>query len=486
MDKDFPLIIDDIKNGDCILVIGPDLHDFGDKSFFELMSADLLSDNTYKQSLDLLQKKSGKQLSDHPTDYIFLNEELLQSRDERAIANIGRIMKTFYDQQSVFDEPFQKIAHMNFPLIISLMPDDRLQKTFSKYGFEHNFAYYPKNGSNVGNVVEPTIEKPLIYNLLGNFATAEHIITFDHMFTFLYSIMRGGLPKPISICMSKAKSFIFLGVHFERWHSQLLLKIMTMNDKHKKVNKSNSLSSMAHYTISKDYKNDEQNDIRLFVGRRLQLKLYTDNPELFLDRIYTTLQVNGDLKRPPAPPVKVFISYTTSDQLKVRLINNVLRQNNITVIVDEDSLKGGEHIDKYILTKIQEADVVTPIVTERSLCSRYVIKEISTAIAEGKFLLPICIEEDLFKNPNLFQSCNNTAMDNIRSLAKKSLDEVGSNTTRNYSIEQQEWEDYRDTFPKVLEVLTKINSRMVSIEKLPDSMSFYLLEIKALADEKRG
>ena len=227
-------IIADIKRENCVLILGPDIVDFGDKSFFEAMCQEFIEDAGHKNIIDAAPQ------------YVFTNEELLQLMPTAKETTLLRMMEGFYQRQTAFDIPLKKISQIPFHLIISLMPDDRLQRIFISQNLDYNYGHYPREGAHAP-IEKPTKEKPLIYNLLGDFSELDAIITFDHLFTFLSGIMgKRELPQVIQETLKKAWTFVFLGVHFEKWYVQLLLRIITSKEKKDK------------YTI---LKNSNHNDV---------------------------------------------------------------------------------------------------------------------------------------------------------------------------------------------------------------------------------
>src|ERR1700733_11820059 len=103
-------IISDIESESCVLIIGHDIVDFGDKSFFQVLCEEIQKDQQYNQLLDISPQ------------YIFAHEELLQLKPSAKETILLRYMERFYAKQSQFDEPFRKISKIPFHLIVSFLP----------------------------------------------------------------------------------------------------------------------------------------------------------------------------------------------------------------------------------------------------------------------------------------------------------------------------------------------------------------------------
>lgn len=411
-------IITDIQKEECVLIIGPDIIDLGGKSFFETMCAELITNNTQTN------------LIDNAPQYIFPNEELLQLVHPRSETKIWRMIEAFYQKQTAFDEPLTKITQIPFHLIISLMPDDRLPKLFEKQNLDYNYGHYSREYS-LKPIEKPVKEKPLVYNLLGDFNERDAIITFDHLFSFLLSIMgKKELPQELRETLKKAKTLVFLGVHFEKWYVQLLLRIITSNDQKDK------------YTILKKRDN---NEVYTFVARRLELDFVETDPLKFLDSLYNECKQKGLLKKKRA---KVFLSYCHLDKETVRLINRKFSENDIDVLIDEHSMKGGEKIEEFI-HKIKEVDVVVPILSESSLLSRMVSKEIIATVEEKKNLYPCYIDKTILDDEIIDANAKSRVTEKLKTLIERRA-QRGIANTEDLNIEEESWREYYSNLFKIV------------------------------------
>jgi hypothetical protein len=360
-------IITDIKSENCVLIIGPDIIDYSGKSFFEIMCEFLFKDN---QSL----------FSTTP-QYIFENEELLQFQSTNKEPRVLTMMENFYKSQKELDEPFRKISQIPFHLIISLFPDDRLPNIYTGQKLDFSFGYHPKRAV-PRSVEKPTQARPLIYNLLGDLSKRDVIITFDHFFTFLSGILGSRqLPENLQEALDKPQTFLFLGVHFEKWYVQLLLRIISLN------NETNKL------TITKS--RQDNTEYSSFIAGRLGLEFLQQDPMEFLNALYTECKQQNFLKTIPSAAT-IFISYSHSDKEMVKKIKQHLEENNYMIIIDENDMKVGQKIDAFIDT-VKNVNIVMPLISRTSLQSPFVTKEIVITTDEMKHgkkirLLPFYID----------------------------------------------------------------------------------------------
>lgn len=137
-------------------------------------------------------------------------------------------IKKFYNQD--FPEVsavLNKIAQIRFSTIISLNPDTQLNKAFDYQSFMYEYAYHhPKITAD--ELSKPSCDEPLIYNLLGNIDVRESmVLTHEDLFEFLESAVEG---KSISTTLKgkvkSASNFIFIGLPFDKWHTQLLMRVL--------------------------------------------------------------------------------------------------------------------------------------------------------------------------------------------------------------------------------------------------------------------
>jgi hypothetical protein len=155
---------------------------------------------------------------------------------------IQREVKLFYETQNlgkeIAEDIFCKIAEMPFHLVISINPEAYLSEVCYKYGVKHRFSYFEFEGTAVAEVEEPTKETPLIYNLCGyKEKDASLVLDYDDLFRLMKAIFgTPGLPEKLLTSLKGAKTFICLGFDFEKWYTQLLLRMLS-GEKGKKIKK---------------------------------------------------------------------------------------------------------------------------------------------------------------------------------------------------------------------------------------------------------
>ncbi len=415
-------IVFEVTKGSCVLIIGPDIIDYGNKSFFELLCAAIEQDESYRESLK------------HGPQSVMLNEELFKLRSKKDEVAIRRFMTMFYDKQTQFNDPFRIISQIPFHLIISFFADTRLKKIFEEQNFPFQYSHQPKD-ENPDKVDTPTKDMPVLYNILGDLSKDDNILTFDDLFNYLSGILGNHqLPAAIQEALKKAKLFIFLGIHFEKWHVQLLLKIIT------------DQNISAKYTV---LKNAEHDDLCTFVASRLDIDFIECSPIEFLQDIYQQCMHQNILKnRVTKHKKKVFISYSHDDRVIAEKIENHLTNASIHVIRDERSMWGGQKINEFI-SIINDVDCVILLSSENSLLSKWVIKEVSITLKQASTYFLPCYIDKSFQDKDFITKAAEMADHKFKDIASK-ISDRGNNSIEDLIEDRKEWIEYNQNIHAVL------------------------------------
>ena len=120
-----------------------------------------------------------------------------------------------------------KLAQIPFSLIIPITPDNTMHQIYQKYNKKHDFLYY--NG-NKQKTDEPTKEKPVIYNLLGNPAfNGKYIFTHKQFFEYMNVLQEVKIPQKTEKKVKEAAHYLFIGIDFNKWYSRLLLFALNLD-----------------------------------------------------------------------------------------------------------------------------------------------------------------------------------------------------------------------------------------------------------------
>lgn len=212
----FEKILDYIANEQCALVIGPEIMRFEDKPM-NMYLRDRLYEQ-FKEEVAYYYQNDGLFL--FPSGDESVKSDLAQSLRKECYRLPG--LETF--QEGVL----KTIAQLPFHLIISINPDTFLTDIFYKYGITHRFSHYRKGDRPSDEVAPPTREQPLIYNIAGSVLEDESLVLdYDDLFSLIGSSLgAAGLPPGLQTALGNIRTYIFIGFPFEKWHTQVMLRIL--------------------------------------------------------------------------------------------------------------------------------------------------------------------------------------------------------------------------------------------------------------------
>lgn len=206
-------LIEDIEEQKCVLLIGPEIIQVEGKSLIRYVHESLLDTNQD----DIL--------------YYYRQDSLFLFQNEKSKFNVSRQLKRLYQKLEIESDIYRRIIEIPFHVIISLNPDTFLPNTASSrgYGIPHHFHFFMSNGEANEELVEPNMDTPLIYNLVGCVDEDESLVLdYEDLFRLLRrAFSPDGLPNNLRKKLKEARSFLFLGFDFEKWYSQLLLQLLT-------------------------------------------------------------------------------------------------------------------------------------------------------------------------------------------------------------------------------------------------------------------
>ena len=140
-------------------------------------------------------------------------------------------IKEYYRDNGQLNDMLKQLARIPCHLYISINPDLLMKQALEGYGVEHEFAYYVKEHTRE-DVTDPTLEKPLLYNLFGSIDDPKSLVfSYEDLIQYLFSIIRDfKLPQNLRSNLERSHYFIFLGFDFEKWYLKLLLKLFLLDE----------------------------------------------------------------------------------------------------------------------------------------------------------------------------------------------------------------------------------------------------------------
>ncbi len=205
-----------IEEEACVLVLGPELLAPGEGRSLQQALVDYLD----VANNDMI-------LRYYPDDQFFLFRESYH----RTL--VCHVIKKFFQEELAATDTLRKIAEIPFHIYLDVAPDKVLNKIFHDLELSCQYGLYRKN-KDPHAIETPTRKLPLIYNVFGSIDSDESLIlTHDDLYDYFKSIFaRKSMPQELKDKLQDAKNFIFLGVPFEKWYMQLLLRELEIHKPH--------------------------------------------------------------------------------------------------------------------------------------------------------------------------------------------------------------------------------------------------------------
>ncbi len=125
---------------------------------------------------------------------------------------------------------FEKIAEIPFPIVVTLTPDRLLSSVMKEKGIAHQCDFY-HFGQPARQQEAPVSELPMVYNLLGWVEEDESLVlTHNDLFGYLEAVFQGGkMNVDLKTELMQASNYIFLGLAYDKWYMQLLLRVLSLH-----------------------------------------------------------------------------------------------------------------------------------------------------------------------------------------------------------------------------------------------------------------
>lgn len=419
---DWESLITEIENGQCLVVVGTELTRHPeDKSLFESL-------------VDFL-KAEPKVNNQIETDFFFEHEELLHLHSPTARTPVNTQIKNFLASRKEFEEAFRMLSQLPFSVYLSFHWNKELYQHVKRIKkgteFLHSSRFELFNPASR----YPTNETPWVYNLLGNSDQSDIVLTFDDMFSYLQSMLKEtNLPSVVALKskLSEARSVLFLGVHFDKWYMQMLLRVLFPGDGERRI----------QYALG----DKASKEATSFIARRLKMEPLDVEPIELLGELYTQFRNAGKLNGK-----KVFFSYSHKDKEYMESIQSALQNAPIDWILDERNMDAGERIAKF-MHNVQRMDALVVLISANSLRSPYVLKEVQIARESNVTIIPLHLDESFLasdKGAELLSMAKEKILDvNRRMNERKQQDPFDS--TPDLKEEEQLWSEYGRNMPAIL------------------------------------
>jgi hypothetical protein len=208
-------ITDKIRREQCVLVAGP-----------ELFKGAANTDHGQGSLLAHLD------VSNNPHVYrYYADDDFFLFDDPYKRTLLCHQIKSYYDGLSP-QSSVNLLAQIPFHIFLLVAPHQLLQRSFDHQSFAYQSGYYvPNEEPNIIKV--PSRKNPLIYNAFGSVESEESILlTHDDLFNYFKSVFaQRSMPEQLKIQLRNIKTFIFLGVPFDKWYMQLLMRELDIHNR---------------------------------------------------------------------------------------------------------------------------------------------------------------------------------------------------------------------------------------------------------------
>ncbi|MVM33995.1 TIR domain-containing protein [Spirosoma sp. HMF4905] len=306
--------------------------------------------------------------------HVFPNEELFFFQRFDVRLEVADALQTFYRTHFGLQKFYNGLADLPFHLILSLIPDDTLKTTLEQKGLKVQFGFQPIRENPEPIAKLPSIDEPLIYNLLSKSDNDQQLIlTFDDLFTYLSNIFGPkDFPTNLNAVLRNANTYIFLGAMFDKWYMHLLLKKLCAHEAYRAA----AVTSLQHNALT-------------FVMNNFSLGVIDLEPSVFINELHAKCQQEGILRSQRSGnteekdgrhsissnyAVPIFISYARKDNLfkddlKLKLFQ--LENSGRVKIWADDALRAGEEWSNEIAMQLKRSKIIILLISDYFLNSTY-------------------------------------------------------------------------------------------------------------------
>jgi len=267
---DLPRLVSDIKTGKCALILGP-----------EIFHVNGLPLNTFVRN-SLLEKFPDQIAAYYERDGFFL----LRNPDDKP--EIQDEIRYLFQNMDMDEALLRKIIEIPFSAVLSVNPDTFLRDLSFHYGLPHRFAWFDAGKETDVDLPEadPDLLKqrvPLYYNLLGCVEKQSTLILdYDDLFRLFQGLIAAPkLPGRLLVRLAETTSYLFLGFQFDRWHTQLLLRLLDV----KRAARRFAFQSVVPQEVGGE----------AFLVNQFRIKFLGDETHL-LDQLYQAFAEEGNLR----------------------------------------------------------------------------------------------------------------------------------------------------------------------------------------------
>ncbi len=424
-DRDWRTLTYGISQGNCILVLGPEIP-LSDEAPDAGPGDQPLPPQFASQPTtlpEILAEKLCMEVAVTNLDPLNLSQvaEFYSQRYGRN--DLEADVVSFY-RQAPRSGVYADIAKIPFNIIVSLTHDPGLIAALEQEGRSPVVETYDFRGDQkaflgIGRDGTGTVEKPLVYNLCGHMDIPRSLVlTESDTLEFLSAVMskERDLPGDLRSHLRDANtSCLLLGFGLTRWYLRIMLQILNCN---KSETRSFALERI------RDREQAQLQQTTLYMSRGLRVESFDLEVGQFVGELRRRVEASGLTLQPGARPTgasvangsptngarptplaeapKIFISYASEDEDHAQGLYDSLSASGFDPWLDKQGLRGGDRWDDTIRGALDEVDYV--IVMQSAALARktfsYVNKEIAMALERQQlarrgicYVIPVRVDE---------------------------------------------------------------------------------------------
>lgn len=392
-DEDWDGLIDPIRTGKCILMLGPDAAGEEIDSHFKPFT-EILANNLAKSSdINGVAKSSGISIDTSNLAQVSLFYEMKTKKRVRP-----KVEAFYLKRQENTSRFHENLAALPFQLTVTSTPDDMFYNALKNANKNPIKALYDFSGNKNDFITggTGTADKPLVFYLYGAIENPNSLVLTENDFLdFLVKIASDNPPLPSNILSElrdKEKSFLFLGFGFRYWYLRILLHILQIESR-----------KYSSFALEQFDVNQLKNTIYYFSESEYKIQICNFELTKFAEELRSRYE-----RISPAPPSKqnlryaptVFISYASEDKAYAEKLYAEIESRGFRPWLDKENLRGGVQWDNQIEKMISEVDYFIVLQSEALVRKEegYVNKEINLALdrqlyfRRGGFIIPVLID----------------------------------------------------------------------------------------------
>lgn len=389
--REWRRLIRSIRDGKCILVLGP------------RAAIDPRDENAEPLCSQLARQQADDQ--DNITNPENLAQVAQQYRSARDRSDLELDIEDFFKPYNdTTTELHRNLAALPFPLYINLFFDRFMLNALRDHDDKETaFDYYHfRETRSAGR--EPSVQKPLVFNLFGEPDDPKSLVLSENdLLDFLVNVVKRTPPLQSNITSllypneNEKYAFLFLGLGFQQWHVRILLHALQMLG--------HQQPSLAIEDDS--FFQDEHKSTAVFFEQHHEITFHQESVSSFVAELRRRFEQEAGAKKEeeiiiPENAPTVFLCHRSTNQAEVAELEKKLHNHGIDTWRDRQNLRGGDNwnqVIQHILNKrcdyvliLQTWDMVNAV---RVYCKREIeiALDIQKEFGEFKFVIPVRLDD---------------------------------------------------------------------------------------------